>query len=389
MRSDNPIAPADQTQSAARVPARGQRFQFIDALRGIASLAVMLFHFYFSGGLNGPLLRMTPVFLAAVFLHGSLGVDVFFIISGFVIAYTQRSVRVDGRYLGSFALRRSLRLDPPYWLTLVVCIALMHNRGVFLHPGILLSNMFYLPVLVDRPIILLTAWTLCYEVQFYLVLILLIGLCQRISRGSAWLGWSEGALLLFVVPLTLYSLAIAAGLVSNPLEGLFIDEWYKFALGAVIWWTLDKKVAQGWLWGLLLLVGVVACAYWSLSALVCMLTGGTIYLVGRRGRLYDLLSNRPLQFLGMISYSLYLLHPVIGLKIERFGARLTGGSIAGALLWFMLACAGSILAATLMYYLVERPGVQLGKWIKSRSASGRLGTNSEPLSGRSISLSGP
>jgi peptidoglycan/LPS O-acetylase OafA/YrhL len=367
-RADIAGSPIGGAQTTVRPqPGGARRFLFIDALRGIASLAVMLFHFYFSGGLNEPLLRMTPEFLSALFLRGSLGVDVFFIISGFVIAYTHRAVIVNIRYLGSFIVRRSLRLDPPYWLTLALLILLMHNRSQVLRPEILLSNLFYLPSLLERPVILLTAWTLCYEVQFYLVLICLIGFSQHISRGRSWLGWSEGAIALFMIPLTLYSLAITLHWLPNPLPGLFIDQWYMFALGAMIWWALDKRITRGWLWGFLLLILGVAAMCRSLSCLVCVLTGVTIFLVGRRGRLNDLLSNRPLQFLGMISYSLYLLHPVIGLKIERFGARLTGDSIPGALLWFTLACVASILAAAAMYYFVEQPCVELGRKLKARS----------------------
>jgi peptidoglycan/LPS O-acetylase OafA/YrhL len=369
--------PIDRSGRPA-LPLEPRRFQFIDALRGLASLAVMLFHFYFSGNLNDALAGITPSWLLGCLLEGRRGVDVFFVISGFVMAFSQRTAHVDGRYLLSFGVRRSLRLDPPYWLTLALCLILAHNRQTFLGHGNLLANLFYAQTLLNRPIILLTAWTLCYEVQFYLVLTLLNGFAQRL--GARWgdksaLGWQSAGMAVAFVPVTVYSLAVAGGLAPNPLEGLFIDRWYLFAAGAFVWWALDGKISRWWVWAMLGAVGVFGVGRQDLSAGVGAVTALTVYAVGRRGRLYDLLGWKPLQFLGMISYSLYLLHPVVGLKVERFGSRFVGHSSLAALAWMGAATLFSVAAATGMYYLVERPGVWAGKRLKGmaerRSAGGK------------------
>jgi peptidoglycan/LPS O-acetylase OafA/YrhL len=335
------------------LPLEPRRFQFIDALRGLASLAVMLFHFYFSGNLNDALAGITPSWLLGCLLEGRRGVDVFFVISGFVMAFSQRTARVNGRYLLSFGIRRSLRLDPPYWLTLALCLILAHNRQTFLGHGNLLANLFYAQTLLN-------------------------GFAQRL--GARWgdksaLGWQSAGMAVAFVPVTVYSLAVAGGLAPNPLEGLFIDRWYLFAAGAFVWWALDGKISRWWVWAMLGAVGVFGVGRQDLSAGVGAVTALTVYAVGRRGRLYDLLGWKPLQFLGMISYSLYLLHPVVGLKVERFGSRFVGHSSLAALAWMGAATLISVAAATGMYYLVERPGVWAGKRLKGmaerRSAGGK------------------
>jgi peptidoglycan/LPS O-acetylase OafA/YrhL len=351
----------------APLPLEPRRFQFIDALRGLASLAVMLFHFYFSGHLNDALAGITPTWLLGCLLQGKRGVDVFFVISGFVMAFSQRRARVDGRYLLWFGVRRSLRLDPPYWATLGLCLVLMSDRQAFLDHATLLANLFYLQTILDRPIILMTAWTLCYEVQFYLVLTLLTGLGQGWSErlGHRPLaGWRQGGMALAFVPLTAYSLAVTGGWAPNPAHGLFIDHWPLFMAGAMVWWALEGKVQRGWMWGLLGGLGLAGAMRGDLSAGVGLATALALYAVGKWGRLYDLLGWRPLQFLGMISYSLYLLHPVVGLKVERFGARYTGHSGLVALAWLGAATLASVAAATGLYYLVERPGVWAAKRLK-------------------------
>ncbi|HEX3867599.1 MAG TPA: acyltransferase, partial [Gemmatimonadaceae bacterium] len=92
------------------------RFRTIDGLRGIAAVGVAVFHFTISVDRAAP--NWLPSWLGAIMRHGGYGVDVFFVISGFVIALSVRNGKYTPRYLGRFALRRAIRLDPPYWLTI-------------------------------------------------------------------------------------------------------------------------------------------------------------------------------------------------------------------------------------------------------------------------------
>jgi peptidoglycan/LPS O-acetylase OafA/YrhL len=90
----------------------GGRFKFVDALRGIAAVSVVLFHL--KEGKHIPnLYALMPKWLQTLFDHGVLGVSIFFVLSGFVIAHSLYKQHVTLRLAGRFMLRRSIRLDPP------------------------------------------------------------------------------------------------------------------------------------------------------------------------------------------------------------------------------------------------------------------------------------
>lgn len=70
------------------------RLLFIDGLRGIAAISVAGFHFYYGGPLRDPLSKILPAPLCELLEHGWLGVEIFFVISGFIIAYSPRQSRL-------------------------------------------------------------------------------------------------------------------------------------------------------------------------------------------------------------------------------------------------------------------------------------------------------
>src|SRR5436190_11512452 len=92
------------------------RFTYVDALRGLAAFWVAGHHFY--PGVSNH--YQAPSFfepLPTILFYGGCGVDVFFVLSGFVIAYTVREAQITFGYFGNFMLRRSVRLEAPYWVT--------------------------------------------------------------------------------------------------------------------------------------------------------------------------------------------------------------------------------------------------------------------------------
>src|ERR1019366_7007946 len=97
------------------------RFAFIDALRGLAALSVVLFHAK-EGNHTPDMFSLMPGWIAALFDNGNLGVAVFFVLSGFVISHSIYAERVSAPFAGRFMLRRSLRLDPPYWAAIALSL---------------------------------------------------------------------------------------------------------------------------------------------------------------------------------------------------------------------------------------------------------------------------
>jgi peptidoglycan/LPS O-acetylase OafA/YrhL len=98
-------------------------FYFVDALRGIAVLWVILFHAPLDGRLDVLTSILPNWVVTVVFDWGGFGVPIFFVLSGFVIAHSLREAHINLAYFQRFSLRRLARLTPPYYVSIVVTLA--------------------------------------------------------------------------------------------------------------------------------------------------------------------------------------------------------------------------------------------------------------------------
>jgi peptidoglycan/LPS O-acetylase OafA/YrhL len=346
----------------------GQRYVLVDALRGIAAFSVLCHHLLHNSQLQAVLWIILPAWFAAFCHYGAFGVQIFFVLSGFVIAHSLRNVQLSPGALGNFLLRRQLRLDPPYWTVLLITITTIAIERHFpwivrkAMPGFtdVLKHLFYLQDITGLPDsvhILGVAWTLCLEVQFYLVLILLLVAGKYL--GNSRVKAADMSLLLVVI-LGIISIALP----KQVLEAWFIQYWYYFASGVVCYWSVrDRRYRFTFIGFLaLILIGVT-----TKEPLRLLTGGGTallLFTAGSMGGLTRWLNIPVLQYLGRISYSLYLIHLCVATYVLRYGYRKTGDSPAGALLWFVLAGALSIFAGHLLYITVERRSMQFASRFK-------------------------
>ena len=124
---------------------------------------------------------------------------------------------------------------------------------------------------------------------------------------------------------------------------------------------LDHR-ADGRLWWAVaaVLVAMTIVSPSHLDPGLALLTGVTIYVAGRTGNLRRWLNVGWLQYLGRISYSLYLTH-FIGANAVKFGVRLTGTGVGWAATWVVVAVGISIGTAELLHRFVEVPTMKLAK----------------------------
>lgn len=322
------------------------RFVFVDALRGIAALAVVLFHA--AAGHHIPYL---PLWIREVVSHGDLGVAVFFVLSGFVISHTLRQApTLSG--VGSFMLRRSIRLDPPYWVAIALAIGFstlatmtMKERTPDVFSVVqLVAHIFYFQDILGFKNINPVFWTLCYEVQFYLVFALLLATKSRVLLIAA-----------FVI-----SLLWPLGLVDD-IRGLFVNLWYGFLLGAGAYMAWAAPRNAPWFLSYAAILASAAIFFHNDFAIVCAVTSLALYVIATTGRLTSALNWRWLQFLGSISYSLYLIHNPITGAVFRIGKMLTGDTAVTEVLWWAVSIAACIVCAYVMWRWVERPSMMLSK----------------------------
>lgn len=365
---------ARPTPPAAPAPARAaadRRLVLIDALRGIASLWVVLFHAHAAGHIAAVAARLPRAAVAALFEVGWVGVPIFFVLSGYVIALSVGKHRVDGRFVLRFVARRSVRLDPPYWASMAIAVtfalaSLRFVPGKHYDPptlGQVAAHVLYLQELLGIREINEVYWTLCQEIQFYLAFCLLLWAVH--AQGSR-----RGALASVFGP----ALAIAAAMPllrpPLPVHGLFLPLWHGFLLGVVAHWVAAGKVGGRWFVAFggaigvaLIRAGVEKRGSDALQAAAFLATAALLLAAALRGRMGRWLGWWPLQWLGKLSYSLYLIHnPVTGAAF-RASRRLLPAGALGQLVGLAFALACVLGASWLMWFAIERPSQALARRI--------------------------
>lgn len=348
------------------------RFYFIDALRGLAAFWVVLFHAHLDERLDS-LEQRLPFWLDAVlFARGSLGVAIFFVLSGFVIAHSLRNATIDFPYLRQFTLRRLIRLTPPYYISIVITLifallAAAAKNQPFQPMGQLFSverfiaHLFYVQELVGFINFNDVYWTLGLEIQSYLLFCLLIGLAQRLLyqyqvRSAFTIVFLPVALIAAIFPI-----AIAPGLGRSI---VILPLLYSFLLGIFAYWCWQRRVSRLWFYlysGILIVAGVIHQAEFTIASVAIAVL---LLEVGRAGRLTDLLKGPVLQFFGEVSYSLFLTHtPVMGV-VFFIGQRILRTSAVSdvvCLVFSILVCLG---VAKIVWIGVEKPAIEWSRSIK-------------------------
>jgi len=192
--SRGPAAPPQRRQpgrhragrSSAGAPGGRDRLYEIDLLRLTAALAVVIYHYTFSGYARH-LISVSYPALSTVTRYGYLGVDMFFTISGFVVLLS-----AWGRRPHEFVISRIVRLYPAYWVavTITAIVAVTLSRGLFTAtPVQYAANMTMLNALPHIANIDVVYWTLYAEIRFYLLVFVLawIGISRARVIAVMWL----------------------------------------------------------------------------------------------------------------------------------------------------------------------------------------------------------
>jgi peptidoglycan/LPS O-acetylase OafA/YrhL len=320
------------------------RISELDALRGLAAFAVVLFHYTTRfGQLYGH--PEPPPFTVG---YGAHGVDVFFMISGFVIFMTLKRVRTAA----DFVVSRFSRLFPAYWCAVLVTFSVVAWFGLpgrQVGVGDMLANLTMVHELFHVPDVDGVYWTLQIELMFYLAMLALYlsRLLPRIVPVLAvWL-----LLSLSVFALDRSGLRVpGSGLLSTL---AILPHIPLFGLGILFFRVHAKEGRLA-----LNLAAMAAClaaiaVEGGLEGLLAALVGCALFGALVRGRLGLLRLKAPV-FLGTISYSLYLLHQHIGYIVLR-GLYREGFSPVAAI---PLAIAVAICAAAMLTFLVEKPAMR-------------------------------
>ena len=377
-------------QDAGSIPA-------LDGLRGIAIILVMLHHFTYyrpTSGIDG--------LIASVLFLGWSGVDLFFVLSGFLITGILLDSQGSGRYFSSFYARRTLRIFPLYYLTLFLALVVLPQFPAA--HTVLAGRIEDMPPqwpywayltnfsIAERGFVhgwVDIAWSLAIEEHFYLVWPLVILWCP--PRLLPWLCTA-----IFVAEVFARSHARA---IMVPVLPIYVVTWFRLdglAIGALLAVAHRRGIipALDRLTPVVVIVGVA-------GLIAVTILGGHTWWWNRRMQQYGysliaviggamLVSaiNRPadslwprmlsagwLRAFGKYSYCLYLIHPPVMRAVREYVfnpedfERLGIAPLAGQVLFYPVAAAPAFALAWLSWRYFEAPILSLKKHFEIRRAA--------------------
>jgi peptidoglycan/LPS O-acetylase OafA/YrhL len=315
----------------------------INSLRGLAATAICFYHFVLSTAnyVEEPWVR-------TVFYYAQYGVPLFFVISGIVLPLAMLKNEYQLQHWATFMTKRLVRLEPPYLVSLVFATAYLIFQ-TYRHTGLLefsvvnfLLHLGYLIPLVEgqkwiNPIY----WSLAVEFQFYLFLSL------------AFTGLRQ---LFFSRRFLVYILMLSACFIST--EKAFVFRWLPLFLVGIIYVLKQHKIIE---FKEYIIVSFVSFGliYYLLdfpNLCVAIFTLSVVHY-------FPTYNPKCSNFLGKISYSLYLIHLIIGQALVNFLShtyRLPYQKIIVILLAYVL----SVFAAWLLYKWIEQPSKQASSKLK-------------------------
>lgn len=380
------------------------RLNSVQALRGIAALAVMLCHLIaIEAGQAGRADKLTDFWVA-----GAHGVDLFFVISGFVMVWVASDLQRGRRSAADFLYARATRIYPLWWLFAgAMATMLFLVRGVpwdatrldpkELDGTVHLIKSFALLPQPEHPV-LGVGWTLVHEMYFYVGFAALILLVPIKHRVSALLVWGAVVLIASMAGASTSYGRNFTELVFNAMTLQFIAGalvayaikagWRRYALTSAIVGALglvavflswDKALLAalpiGFDWAQLDPAGPPWHRVFFYGGPAAVLLYGLVALE-LEGKLTNRIPNS-LVALGDWSYSLYLCHVLTISAAGRVTYFLFGSDSAWAtMLWLISASLFSILTAAVTYQFFERPLIRyFRKWRSKPEASPAAAAN--------------
>jgi peptidoglycan/LPS O-acetylase OafA/YrhL len=353
---------------------RPVRYYEIDLLRFLAALAVVLFHFTFRGFHGDHLSPVEYPVLGSVFKYGYMGVEFFFIISGYVVLLS-----AQGKTLSQFFTSRVMRLFPAYWVVCTLCFVVVRLFGPAVHaPGWsplldaplkgYLYSMTMLQSFFGVNSLDGVYWTLGYEISFYFLVAVLLTFGWL--RHLPWVlaGWLA------------YCALVGPTTAPTAFSLLLFPRYAPFFAAGMVFYLIQTHQAARWkLYGLLaaaFALGLRAALsraaenaqnyHQPFSAAVVAGLFGLFFVV------FLLIIYRKINlgqaswaaFAGALTYPLYLAHHSMGYVVfQRLGPTVDKHVLLGGLLL------GFMALAYVLHVAVERRYSQpLGQWVRQRLA---------------------
>lgn len=320
-------------------------------LRALAAYAVVFFHLL--ENLNNPsawYIGKMPI--------GAAGVDIFFVLSGFVMVYVTKESETPGRFIA----KRIARIVPIYWLVSAVWVVLyiiapVYAGPVDLAPQALINSFLFLPYFPEdvlQPPILIVGWTLNMEIAFYicfaislfapskyriasLFLIILGGgyACYALGQGTAWSFYGSTLIIEFLI-----GCLIALALKAKSLQAF----WNKTP-----YWTFGIMACAGFVYTAFNLNHFDRLIGFGIPAALLVLA------VAQNDIFNGNVKRGFVTSLGDASYSAYLIHAPLITMAFAVGNLLFADSVMKDVFIWVAVLSGTIVGAYISYIVIEKP----------------------------------
>lgn len=317
----------------------------LDGLRALAALSVCLYHFVCT--VIGFISSETVL---NVFNYGKYGVQLFFVISGLVIPWSLYHSNYKLASYPKFLLKRFIRLEPPYVVMILVAIVYTYVRtmspyynGVDITPNVkqvLLHFGYLIPFFEGEKWLNPVFWTLAVEFQYYISIALLFLL---INHQNKWFRWLS------------YSILLGISFIGSR---EFFPYWAPvFMFGILLFLYKVKKIGLAEFITMIVVSSLFTAININITTLIVSLLAVFTILFAFH------YSNRLFRWLGDLTYSVYLVHTIIGAAFVNYCSHIVHHPLAkiAVVIGGVLISIGS---AWLLFRFVEKPSKKLSSGLK-------------------------
>ena len=332
---------------------------YLNSLRGVAVLMVIFTHagLYVKSALLGDGVR-------SVIADASRGVQLFYILSAFTLFYSlhMRSGEDKSRWT-DFFIRRLFRIAPLWWVSLGAYL-LLRNEFHFSWKNIV-CNIFFVhgfhPQYINS--IVVGGWSIAVEMNFYLLIPLFYKLCSNSSKTIIWMFWIYLASNLFCLWLGTWQVGYSEQVWKEFVFFFLPHQLPVFFFGFLLFHMVIRKDTQltpsAWIHATLFILLIFSFHKdWFVSQ--CALLLPLVWIVSKAPQV-PLWNNKVLQYLGKISFSLYLVHFAAVLIVRKSDIlAMIPYPTVQFLVGFGFVSIVATGLASLTFHFVEKPGIRLG-----------------------------
>ncbi len=376
-----------------------RKYRYIDALRGIAVMGVVMSHVGFCAGC------VSPSLAEGIQLYATRGVLLFFIVSALTLFLSMEArSKVEEHNNLHFFIRRFFRIAPMFYVAVLLYLffAIYTNRGTEICMADIISSVSFISWINPHwfSTVVPAGWTISVEMTFYLLIPYLFKKIKSLA-AALWITLVTSLVIQFVrMYMFHFSLISDHTLWKQWLVYFFPTHFPIFLLGIVLYFLIKTRneiniernnsliISFLMFAGIALMSGVTFSNILSENFVFSI--GLVLFCFALSQKPISFFVNRVTIFMGKISFSVYLAHSAVIQLMQKVGLvnMWTDKPLLNYIFKIIIALVLSAVVASITYKLIEQPGQKMGKkliiWIEKRKMRG-----AEKSSGANLSEVGP